>query len=106
MVAHTTVRRSEIKLGMQRRTGGSGGLVPLGRTSYQGIRWPQDLGVQSRQSWSYANGGVPSEARNRGSGGGSPRKHDDSLKGPSALGVRGGSFHNGGWPDQGSSKTR
>jgi hypothetical protein len=31
---------------------------------------------------------VPSEARKRGSGGGSPRKYDDLLTGPSDLDVQ------------------
>jgi hypothetical protein len=39
---------------------------------------PSDLSVQVRSSDS-----APSEARKRGSGGGSPRKYDDLLTGPS-----------------------
>jgi hypothetical protein len=42
------------------------------------------LGEQSSSS---ASDSAPSEARKRGSGGGSPRKHDDLLTGPSDLDV-------------------
>jgi hypothetical protein len=41
-----------------------------------------DLDVQSRQSGSCTSDSVPSEARKRGSGGGSPRRHDDLLTDP------------------------
>jgi hypothetical protein len=34
------------------------------------------------------DGSAPSEARKRGSGGGSPRKYDDVLTGPSDLDVQ------------------
>jgi hypothetical protein len=44
-----------------------------------------DLDVQSRHFWSGTSDSAPSEARNRGSGGGSPRKHDDLLTGGSDL---------------------
>jgi hypothetical protein len=37
------------------------------------------LDVLSRQLWSCTNNSAPSEARKRGSGGGSPRKYDDIL---------------------------
>jgi hypothetical protein len=43
---------------------------------------------QTRQVWSCASDSAPSEARKRGSGGGSPRKHDDSLTGPPDLEVQ------------------
>ena len=36
--------------------------------------------VQSRKWWSSTYDSTPSEARKRGSGGGSPRKYDDLLK--------------------------
>jgi hypothetical protein len=41
---------------------------------------PSQQDVQSRQLWSCASGSPPSEARKRGSGGGSPRKHDNLPK--------------------------
>jgi hypothetical protein len=42
-----------------------------------------------RQLWSCASDSAPSEARKRGSEGGSPRKYDDdSLTGPSDLEVQ------------------
>jgi hypothetical protein len=40
---------------------------------------PSDLQVQSRQLWSCTSDSAPSEARKRGSGGGSPRKYDGLL---------------------------
>jgi hypothetical protein len=46
-----------------------------------------DLDVQSRQLWSCTSDSAPSEARKRGSGGGSPMKHDDLLTGPLDLDV-------------------
>jgi hypothetical protein len=49
---------------------------------------PSDLEVQSKQLWSSASGSAPSEARKRGSGGGSPRKYDDILTGPCDLEVQ------------------
>ena len=39
----------------------------------------------SRQLWSCTSESASSEARKRGSGGGSPRKYDDLLTGPSDL---------------------
>jgi hypothetical protein len=47
---------------------------------------PSNLDVRSIRLWSCASDSAPSEARKRGSGGGSPRKHDDVLTGPSDLG--------------------
>jgi hypothetical protein len=45
-------------------------------------------GCQSRQFWNCSSDSAPSEARKRGSGGGSPRKYDDLLTGPSAPQVQ------------------
>ena len=42
-------------------------------------------GNRGDTSWRTARDSAPSEARKRGSGGGSPRKHDDLLSGPSDL---------------------
>jgi hypothetical protein len=47
-----------------------------------------DLDVQPRQLWSSTSDSAPSEARKRGSGGGSPRKHDELPRGPSDLDVQ------------------
>jgi hypothetical protein len=47
------------------------------RSTYGILTGPLDLDVQSRQLWTFANDSAPSEARKRGSGGGSPRKYDD-----------------------------
>jgi hypothetical protein len=41
----------------------------------------------SRRLWSCTSDSAPSEARKRGSGGGSPRKHDDLLTGRLYLDV-------------------
>jgi hypothetical protein len=47
-----------------------------------------DLDVQSRQLWNCTSDSAPSEARIRGSEGGTPRKHDDLLTGASDLNVQ------------------
>jgi hypothetical protein len=56
----------------------------------QGFPWldllPSNQDVRSIRLWGCASDSAPSEARKRGSGGGSPRKHDDVLTGPSDLG--------------------
>jgi hypothetical protein len=46
------------------------------------------MDVQLRQLRSCASDSTSSEARKRGSGGGSPRKHDEVLTGASDLGVQ------------------
>jgi hypothetical protein len=45
---------------------------------YHSVQWRESLTSDS----------APSEARERGSGGGSPRKNDDLLTGPSDLDVQ------------------
>jgi hypothetical protein len=65
-------------------------LAPLGPSSersFLGGNPPNKntLSQNMKQLWSSANDSAPSEARKRGSGGGSPRKYDDFLTGPSEL---------------------
>jgi hypothetical protein len=48
---------------------------------------PSDPAVQSRQRGSFTSDSAPSEARKRGSGGGSRRKYDNLPAGPSDLNV-------------------
>jgi hypothetical protein len=47
--------------------------------SSQGCPCTMSLDVQSIRLWNCASDSAPSEARKRGSGGGSPRKYDDLL---------------------------
>ena len=56
---------------------------------------PSDLDAQSGHEGGLPDS-APSEARKRGSGGGSPRKYDDLLTGPSELDAQ--SAHEGGLP--------
>jgi hypothetical protein len=72
--------------GQQPRWLASLGVLSMNVT-YEGRRCPNKNRPNTKQLWSSTDDSAPSEARKRGSGGGSPVKYDDLLTGSSDLDV-------------------